>query len=367
MLAELAVSGLGVIDHLSLVFGAGLTALTGEAGAGKKMVVGAIEMLSGGRTDGATVAPGASEATVEGRFVDGDDEVVLARVVPREGRSRAYVNGRLATAAALAERSAGLFDLHAQHGHVALLTTATQRRALDRFGHVDLGRLQGARSARREAAATLARLGGDAATRTREIDFLRYQLAELDAADLTDPDEDDRLSALEAVLADADAHREAASAAAAAIGPEGGAGDLVGAALGELAARSPFAEVAARLDGVASEIADLSVELRRLADAIDSDPQRLVAIQARRQRLTELRRRYTAGQERARGGRTGAIGSLGDLLAARDEIRSRLAELESHDERAMRAEGERAEAEEAERLAAAEVGTARRRAAGALA
>ncbi|MGH9118117.1 MAG: AAA family ATPase, partial [Acidimicrobiales bacterium] len=96
MLTELAVTNLGVIDELAVVIGPGLTAVTGETGAGKTMLVESIELLVGGRADPILVRPGAAEATVEGRFLVGDDEVVLARVIPRDGRSRAYVNGRLA-------------------------------------------------------------------------------------------------------------------------------------------------------------------------------------------------------------------------------------------------------------------------------
>ena len=104
MLLELHVRDLGVISDLSIVLDRGMTALTGETGAGKTLVVEAIELLVGGRADPMLVGPGAEEASVEGRFVDGDDEIVLGRVVPRSGRSRAYVDGRLATVAELAGR-----------------------------------------------------------------------------------------------------------------------------------------------------------------------------------------------------------------------------------------------------------------------
>src|SRR5689334_21020042 len=114
MLSELAVTDLGVIHELSIVLSDGMTALTGETGAGKTLVIEAIELLVGGRADGAMVRAGATEAVVEGRFVVGDDEIVLRRVVPREGRSRAYVDGRLATVGALAETGATLVDLHGQ-------------------------------------------------------------------------------------------------------------------------------------------------------------------------------------------------------------------------------------------------------------
>ena len=108
MLVELAVGDLGVIDALRLLFSPGMTALTGETGAGKTMLVEAIELLVGGRADAMLVRPGATEATVEGRFVDDDDEIVLTRVVPADGRSRAYVNGRLAPVSATQMSPAGV-------------------------------------------------------------------------------------------------------------------------------------------------------------------------------------------------------------------------------------------------------------------
>jgi len=95
VLVELVVQDLGVIADLRLLLGPGMTALTGETGAGKTMLVEALELLVGGKADSALVRPGADEATIEGRFVLDDEEIVLARVVPAVGRSRAYVNGRL--------------------------------------------------------------------------------------------------------------------------------------------------------------------------------------------------------------------------------------------------------------------------------
>src|SRR3954453_13462049 len=115
MLLELAVKDLGIIDDLRLVLAPGMTALTGETGAGKTMLVEALELLVGGRADPALVRPGADEAMIEGRFVLDDEEVVLARVVPAVGRSRAYVKGRLAPASALADWGTRLVDLHGQH------------------------------------------------------------------------------------------------------------------------------------------------------------------------------------------------------------------------------------------------------------
>src|SRR5215210_5452155 len=119
MLAELHIENLGVIEHATLVLGPAMTALTGETGAGKTMLVEAIDLLVGGRADAAVVRTGAAEARIDGRFVvDGDDgqhELVLTRVVPVDGRSRAYVNGRPATVSTLADLTGELIDLHGQH------------------------------------------------------------------------------------------------------------------------------------------------------------------------------------------------------------------------------------------------------------
>ena len=132
MLTELHIENLGVIERLELMLGAGLTALTGETGAGKTMLIDAIELLVGGRADTSIVRHGADEARVDGRFVAADGtETILSRVVPAVGRSRAYVNGRLATVTLLADAAADAVDLHGQHAHQHLLSTATQRAALD--------------------------------------------------------------------------------------------------------------------------------------------------------------------------------------------------------------------------------------------
>ena len=141
MLHELHIEALGVIDRLDLVLGPGLTALTGETGAGKTMLVEAISLLVGGRADSSVVRPGADEARVEGRFVVGDEEYIVARVIPSDGRSRAYVNGRLATVGNLAELGQRCVDLHGQHSHQSLLSASEQRDALDRFCGTDLAPL----------------------------------------------------------------------------------------------------------------------------------------------------------------------------------------------------------------------------------
>ncbi len=361
MLVELAVTDLGVIDRARLLLGPGLTALTGETGAGKTMLVEAITLLLGGRADPALVRTGAAEAVVEGRFVTGDDEVVLTRVVPREGRSRAYVDGRMATAGALAERGRELVDLIGQHAHQALLTTAAQREALDRAADIDLAPLAAARARLAEVDRRLAVLGGDPGARAREVDLLRFQVTELEAAGLGDPDEDAALDAEEDALGDAAAHREAAAAAAAAVGDEGGGRDALAAAQAAVAGRAPFADLDARLASVLAEVEDLAVELRDAVDRVADDPERLAAVRERRQLLVDLVRKYGTARADASG-----AGTLADVIAYWSEAGDRLADLEAHDERAAALDAERADAVAAVRRAERAVGTARRRAAPAL-
>jgi DNA repair protein RecN (Recombination protein N) len=326
MLTELMVTDLGVVSELSVVLGPGMTALTGETGAGKTLVVGAIDLLVGGRADGGLVRHGASEAIVEGRFELGDDEVVLRRVVPREGRSRAYVNGRLATVGELAEWGRRLVDLHGQHAHQSLLAPAVQRAALDRFAGVDLEPLSTARKALHALEEQLEALGGDERERARELDLLRFQRDEIDEAAITDVDEDARLEAEEDLLGDALAHREGAATALDALQADEGADDALATALAALDDRPPFRALVDRLRVVTVEVADLASELRSASDGIEEDPARLAEVRARRRLLHDLGRKY--------GDR------LADVVAFREQVAQRIEALETRDANAARLEQE---------------------------
>src|SRR6476660_3464828 len=114
MLVELRVENLGIISDLLLPLGPGMTVITGETGAGKTLIVDALDLLCGGRSDTSLVREGSDEARVEGRFVEGHHEVVMARVIPASGRTRGYIDGHLATAGELAARGRELVDLHGQ-------------------------------------------------------------------------------------------------------------------------------------------------------------------------------------------------------------------------------------------------------------
>ncbi len=355
MLIEMSVKNLGVIADLHVVFGPGMTALTGETGAGKTLIVDAIDLLVGGRADPMLVGPHGDEAVVEGRFSLGSlddpdaEEVVLRRVVPASGRSRAYLGGRLATATELADWGRRLVDLHGQHAHQSLLAPAVQRDVLDHFGGIDLSEMAAARQRLVEIEAELAALGGDERARAREIDLYRFQVTELDQAALSDPEEDLVLDAEEDLLADALAHQEASAKAIELLTGDEGAADLVGRAIAGIAERGPFAEMEARLRALAVELADVSGELRGLGEAIEHDPERLGEVRRRRQLLSELRRKY------------------GDTLQAvidyADEARARLTALEQHEATAARLDDARREALAHLQRTEARVGKARRAAA----
>ena len=349
MLSELHIENLGVIEKLDLSIGEGLVALTGETGAGKTMLVEAIDLLVGGRADASVVRTGCEEARVEGRFVTDENEVILCRVVPINGRSRAYINGRLATVAQLAEYGAELVDLHGQHAHQSLLGASAQRLALDHFCGIDLEPLRNARAQLTEVEALLATLGGDERARAREIDLLRFQVKEIADAGLRSANEDEDLSRSEDVLADAVAHREALYAAASALQDDDGASDVVGRSIAAISHRETFVLFVERLKNLQAEIDDVAREMRDVAESIEEDPAKLEEVRQRRHLLVDLRRKY--GE------------SLSEVIAYGDESGLRLNELESFEARAATLDAERAAAMQQLRAAEKVVGEARRAAA----
>jgi DNA repair protein RecN (Recombination protein N) len=299
VLTDLRVRDLGVIEDLALTFGPGMTVLTGETGAGKTLVVEALQLLLGGRANAGMVRAGATEALVEARFVveaEGEErEVILARSVPAEGRSKAWVDGRMAPVGALGEAAAELAEIHGQHEHRALVTPAAQRNVLDAFAGTDLSAVRALQAERRDVDALLAALGGDEQQRAREADVLRYQVHEIEVARLQEPDEETGLRAEEDRLADAGAYREAALGAAELLDPasgEGGAAGPLGEAVAALSGREAFEDHRARVAGAVVEIADVAHALRGEAEGWEDDPARLAEVQERRRLLAELRRKY---------------------------------------------------------------------------
>ena len=369
MLSELRVSQLGVIEELSLVLGPGMTALTGETGAGKTLVVDAVELLVGGRADGILVRAGATEATVEGRFVvppgrggtprageEGEEgegrELVITRVVPADGRSRAYVDRRMVSLGALAETGEGLVDLHGQHAHQSLFSPSAQRAALDAFAGADRRPRDAALARLRRVEEAMAEAGGNAGAREREMELLTYQLAELDGAGLTDAYEESALEGEEDSLAMAASHRAAGLAAYHSLVGDDQVLDRLGLVVAGLAGHGPLTALYERLRTLSADLVDAGSELRSVAEALEEDPERLAEVVARRALLRQLRQKY--------GGRGAGLDAV---LAFQHEARDRLGQLRGQEGLAAKLAQEHRDAVDELRRAAEKLGAARRGAA----
>lgn len=378
MLNELVVEDLGPLERAEITLDPGSSALTGETGAGKTLLVAALGLLLGDRADKQMIREGASEARVEGRFVvraaepaiallqqagfldevpeSGDIEVVVSRTVSSSG-SRARINGRLAPVSVLSELGPTLVEIAGQHAHQRLASRAEQRRMLDAFAGEETVALalevsESVRAATR-ARRRLDELVSGERERARELDVLRFEIAEIEAAGI-EPGELDRLLVDANRLEHAEALAAGMNDAASVLQGEGGVAESLSAAaagLVRLADKDPgLGPLAQRLDSAAHEVTDISQELRgRLPDP---DPQTLEAIRDRLGSLGKLRRKY---------GDTDA-----DILDHLERSRTRAAELDAADEGidATRSEVESAEA--AARAAAERLSELRRKAAPAL-
>lgn len=319
MLEELRISQLGVIESSTLELGPGLTVITGETGAGKTMVVTALGLLLGGRADSGAVRSGARQARVEGVVATGsltgfreavealggeveDDQVVLARNVAAQGRSRAWAGGAAVPVTTLAEVAEPLVAVHGQSDQHRLLRPGAQRAALDRFGGDPLATTAAAYAESwAELAATertLAEVVGSARERAREADQLRFGLGEVEAVDPR-PGEDAELAAEETRLGFADTLRTAAETAREALSSDEGATD----ALATTSAARQALEGVRVHDATAGELADRLAELGHLlvdvagdvasyAASLETDPGRLAHVSERRAALTALTRKY---------------------------------------------------------------------------
>jgi DNA repair protein RecN (Recombination protein N) len=357
MLVELSIENLGIIESSRLTFDSGFTAFTGETGAGKTMLVEAIGLVVGQRADVSVIRDGAEEARVEARFVtsgpDGDVETILCRVLHREGRSRAYINDRMATVATLAEVGQGLVDIHGQHAHQRLMSASVQRDSLDAFGKVDTSALREAREAVTQIDANLAALGGDEKSRVREIDLLSFQCEEIENAGLSRPDEDQALSREEDELGDVVRHQEALLKGSALLSDDGNAVDLLGQVSRSLSPISSMSEIRERVENLLAELNDISHTVRGAAENSEENPERLEEIRLRRQALRDLVRKYGD--------------TIADVMAFGAEARTRLNELLSYSERVQELESSRANALKVLHSRQLEVGRQRRKTAPGLA
>ena len=357
MLVELSIENLGIIESSRLTFDSGFTAFTGETGAGKTMLVEAIGLVVGQRADVSVIRDGAEEARVEARFVtsgpDGDVETILCRVLHREGRSRAYLNDRMATVATLAEVGQGLVDIHGQHAHQRLMSASVQRDSLDAFGKVDTSALRQAREAVTQIDANLAALGGDEKSRVREIDLLSFQCEEIENAGLSRPDEDQALSREEDELSDVVRHQEALLKVSALLSEDGNAVDLLGQVSRSLSPITSMSEIRERVENLLAELNDISHTVRGAAENSEENPERLEEIRLRRQALRDLVRKYGD--------------TIADVMAFGAEARTRLNELLSYSERVQELEASRANALKELHSRQLEVGRQRRKTAPGLA
>ncbi len=309
MLRQLHITGLGVIRELDIEPAPGLTVLTGETGAGKTMITVGVSLALGARASAQLVRSGERHAKVQARFdapAGADEwaeegEVILARTVAADGRGSARLGGQLTTAATLAEMGSRLVEIHGQHQSLRLLDGATQTAFLDRYAGPDqLHRLDAYRSAyatlldrRREHAA----LHEAARDRERMLDLLEYQVREIESVDPRD-DESESLLGEEARLGHAERLQDLADAAAATLGDEGGASDLMASAASVVATIATLdpgaAALGERAAALAAELSDLASELRDYRERVSVDPRRLDVVRGRIAALKGLQRKYGA-------------------------------------------------------------------------
>ncbi|MBA3495655.1 MAG: DNA repair protein RecN [Gemmatimonadales bacterium] len=316
MLTELRVRDLATIADVSLHLGAGLNVLTGETGAGKSMLVDALALLLGERATGGSVRPGAGNAIVEGAFegLDGrtrrqiealgldveDGRLVVRREVSAEGRSRAWVNGSPTTASALARLGALLVDLHGQHETQSLLHSDAQRDILDAFAHAEPDRGGVA-----EAHASLASIRAEEQSLERRrdevrrrADYLRHVVAEIGQAKL-ESGEEEALKVEARRLSQAGALGAQAQRIADALeGDEGNALGALGVADRALASLEKIDPAVASwremLDAAYTNLAELARQASAYAQDVEEDPERLAAIERRRDLLFKLTGKYGA-------------------------------------------------------------------------
>jgi DNA repair protein RecN (Recombination protein N) len=368
VLLELRIENLLLIERAELLPGASLNAITGETGAGKTVLAHAFDLLLGGKPRSGIVRPGAEEAYVEGVFelpdglLDAEElselrerlepgeqgEIILARRVSAQGRTRAYVQGRSATAADLQELGGRLVSFFGQHEHRRLTVASAQLDLLDGFcgpDHLALrGRVAEAHARVRAAATELADLKERAGTRDRDLDLLRFELREIEEVGPS-VDEEESLVAERSRLRKLDGLREAAATGAEAIAPddgEGGAAALLAAAERPAdavdGADPALDELVGRLRALRLEAEDLGGELRRYLDGLEADPGRLEHVEARLSDYDRLKRKHG--------------GSVEAVLAHAERCRSESDRLENAEVALEQAEAALAAAEK-ERLALA--------------
>jgi DNA repair protein RecN (Recombination protein N) len=371
VLHELRVENLLLMQRAELRLAPGLNMLTGETGAGKTLLAHALDLLLGGKARRDIVRPGAGEAYVEGvfdlppelagseRLPAGAEEIVLARRVWPDGRTRAYVCGRAATQADLQELGSRLLSFYGQHEHRKLMLSTAQLELLDAYiGSGQQTLREGLRAAYervRELEGRAAELGELAGARDRELDLLTFELSEIEAAAPTEAEpaalgaERERLRHQEALV-------RAATVAAHSLTPEAGVGatELLAEAAGQLEQVAAFdprlKALADRLETLRYESEDVTAELRGYLAGFeggeDAGVGRLEEVEERLALLARLERKHG--------------GSIADVLAHAERCRARRDELENADSALEALEAELARARSDRDALAADLGRARR-------
>ena len=359
MLRFLRIKHLAVIDSVEVEFDPGLNVLTGETGAGKSILVEAVGLLLGGRASGDLVRTGEDAAAIEAIFESGGEELLVRREITAQGRSRAFINGALATAGALKELSNRLIELHGQHEHQTLLDPSTHLGVIDAFGRLDplLTPTAAAFDALRVAQDELARIRTAARDRESRLDLITFQLGELDRAGLKtigpgDVGEDVELASFRQVLASAERVERLCVESYASLYESD---DAILAGLGavwrrvaELADLDPqFKPYLESRDGIKSQLEDLAGFLRKYADGIEASPAKLQQAEERLALLERLKRKYGP--------------TLADVIARRDALTRELSDLSGGDERIAELERGVATARATFLAAAEKLSTERRR------
>ncbi len=325
MLRFLSIKRLAVIDAVEVEFDSGFNVLTGETGAGKSILIEAVGLLLGGRASGDLVRTGEDLATIEAIFENGGEEIHVRREISSQGRSRAFINGALVTAAALKELSAGLIEIHGQHEHHTLLDPLTHLNVLDTFGELAplVAAVEDAFGVMHGVADELAHARRSVGDRDTRLELASFQLTELEKAAIR-PGEDETLAATRKVLASAErVERLCEESYASLYDNDGAALAVLGGVwrrVADLAVMDPqFQPYLDARNGIKSQLEDLALFLRRYADGIEASPERLQEVEERLALLERLKRKYGP--------------SLADVLARREELRQELSELERGDER----------------------------------
>jgi DNA repair protein RecN (Recombination protein N) len=352
MLSHLVIRNFAIIEHLSIPFHQGFTVLTGETGAGKSIIIDALNLLLGGRAAADVVRTDESEAVVEAIFEPGpktlaalharldafgiptgeDGQLVIRRIVSRSGRNKVFINGSLTTVGTLAQVTAGLIDISGQHEHYSLL---------DPEGHIDIldafAGQEGLRAQMSEAFGEVARVRREMRAiregvreRASRIDFLRFQLEELAQVNLKVGEEEELQQELDR-LRHAEKIQDAGRRALALVyEADQSAAQQLSEASGLLMRIAAYDQGLAKLSERLEEIHILAEEaardLRQRLMEVDSDPRRLDKIIERMEQIKRLKRKHGA--------------DTAQIIAAGERMRAELDRLENAEERGLKLDAE---------------------------